>query len=549
MAAAEEGSISGDEISKVIEMAAEPSYISEIARKLLKVDEGWPEVEKEVNAVGRVTAIVAFLEENEPEVLDIIEPFEGYERTGGQVRSSRKPSVLSDSPTDTWNTYTVVHAPALSEDEVREGFRPVVDTERELTQKLETIRRLSGVGNEVSREAELILQDVMERQFRYYETVETSDYNDPGIDLYVEDEGQREYGLSIEISVRWVNPIGSPYIESKRNKAFDRDSDLLIIAPRFSQSALDRYEDPEDPDWHASPLSEMVHLHTVPSENGQVYYPFVKSPEVVTSERREGSGNPVLVPDSERLRGRLRDTGHVGDEYPVVEGDREAFQAALESVERDYVVVPESQYRNMIREAVEPLLWQFLRPYLIEQFLIDTYWDKGLTQSEIGRLVDRSGSTISRWMRRQSVLRRGTGAPELSNEVVEIWKRMYRGEEPFPEQFSGYRIQAEYNRHPLWTLDDWREWFRSTSENERREVMRLQDPSRENLDYTVMVGPNDRLLPSYTFILQTLRDEGVEIREPDLAPRVPYAAYPSRKALEMMLNRNQNTIVDVSDNE
>jgi hypothetical protein len=124
---------------------------------------------------------------------------------------------------------------------------------------------------------------------------------------------------------------------------------------------------------------------------------------------------------------------------------------------------------------------------------------------------------------------------------------MYEGEDPFQEEFSGYRIQAEYNRHPTWDLEDWEEWYQETGPGQRQEIMSTQDSYRENLDYTVMLGVSDRLLPSYTFILSTLDDIGVDIRKPDEAPRVPYSAYPSREALEYQINRNEDTIVDTSE--
>jgi len=586
----------------VFQLSYEPSYISEIARKLQvgnfplgydidtsgddtvvlgdgsepesadELTRRWSNINEET-AVERVAGIVNIVQNQGGS------PFEevnvGYDV---ESDSSRGESQDVGSPhqqfsgrgletTKEWRDYKIVENTSDAADSIGDvfentGLDDMADRIRELVavepwvaesdvvtaeDKISTIEQLSRSGNDISRDAEVILQDALSRQFKFYDVVRFSDYNSPGVDFYVEDERNREWGLTVEISVRWVNPIGEPYVETKKEDALDRDSDLLIIAPRFRDSLLEKYEDASDPDWNADPLSQMVHLHRVPSSSPEIYRPFAKKPDEV--EELDGTGNPIIVPDSEEARELLQRQGAVGDDYPVVERDYSVFVDLLDGVNRDYVRIPESQYRNSIREAIEPLLWEFLRPYKIEQFIVDTYWERGLTQSEVGRLVDRSGSTIGRWMREWGVIRRGTGAPELSQGVIDIWKKMYRGDDPFPEQFSGYRILAEYNRHPLWDLQDWREWYQGSSEEERKETVAKQGSFRDNLDYTLMFGPNDRLQPSYTFILNTLRDNGVEIREPDEAPRVPYSAYPSNGALEFMLNKNQNTIVDTGDEE
>ncbi len=533
--------IAQEDVARVVELAAEPSYISEIARKLIKHDPAWDIAE--ITAVEKVSSIVSMLDDRGD--INIYEV--GY-GTGdmGQSQSSPKRTLSEDEGewNNQWNAYTLVYS--FEEPDVREEYEDIVDTSVDPIDKIQAIEELSSSGNDVSKEAEEIMQDVMKRQFRDYDTVETPDYNDPDVDFYVQDELEREWGLAIEVSVRYVNPIDQPYLDAKQEKAYERDADLLILAPRFTDGLLNQYEDPEDPGWNADPLSDMVHLHRVPPKEPTTYYPFAKKPDEI--DKRDENGNPVIVPDGERTQQRLSEVGNVGDAYPVVTGDYSEFISTLDAVGRDKTVLTESQYRNALREAIEPLLWEFLRPYKIEQFLVQTYWDLGMSQSEVGSLVDRSGSTIGRWMREWGIMRRGTGAPELSDETVEIWKRMYRGEDPFQEQFSGYRILAEYNRHPLWSLKDWENWHEDTTEEERKKVMAKQDSEKDNMGYTLMFNPSDRLQPSYSFILRTLKEEGVEIREPDEAPRVPYSAYPSGKALEYMLNKNHETIVDV-DNE
>jgi len=580
----------------LLDFALEPSYISELARKMMDAkvplglsiagpnntvlidEDGNPinsedDIERTCADIGENTAVrlvasmVNILEDSKTVEIETDEV--GYDKEGGSVegesQSIGSPHMAFSGSgleeTKEWRGYKVVHNVKRDPSTAGEHFSDrgldsiasrvgsYVDPSVGFDDKVQLVRAISSLGNDVSRYAELIVQDVMERQFRHYKRLVSSDYNDPGVDFYVEDSDRREYGLAVEVSVRWVNPIGTPYIEEKENKAIEYDGDLLIVAPRFAEKSLEQYESLEDPQWHDEPVSEIVHLHKVPSDTEEVYRPFAKSAEELVEDDDKRGGNPVIIPDSKKLRDWLSSNGHVGDGYPVVERDMAGFIDKLGVVKRNFNVVTESEYRHMVREAMEPLLWEFLRPYKIEQFLIDTYWDKDLSQSDIGSLIGYGSGTVGEWMRDWGVMRRGTGAPELTNDTKEIWKRMYMGEDPFKEQHSGYRIQAEYNRHPMWDLDDWRDWYNRTTEDERKELVSSTGSYRRGIDYTAMLGPKDRLLPSYTFILTTLKDIGVETRPPDEAPRVPYNAYPSKDALEYMLNRNQDTIVEVSEDK
>lgn len=581
---AEESILSQLDMAMIADLFGEASYISEVARKLRSLNlpmgytvEELSEVETiastwgsitHLNAVQRVMLAVYILTDEENERFDVFR--QGYDvdeissRGGSQRVGSVHLTFSEDGFIDQkeWKDYAIIHntkASDLGSELDRAGWHPIgsrirdnVDLDIGIDEKIDIVKRLSRKGNDVSKDAELILQDVLKRQFRYYEEVGFSDYNDPGPDFWVRDNDRRDYGIVCEISVRHVNPIGTPYISSKINQLLDMEEsddfgdqpfDLVIMAPRFTKDALREYEDPDDPDFHSDPLSQMVHLHRVPMEDVSFYRPYLY---LDNQENGGDSGNPVIVPDNKSVRDRIGSLGHVGEGYPVVSDDMLEFINDLEGVFRDFQVIPESYYRNMIRESVEPLLWEFMRPYKIEQFLIDTYWDKGLTQSEIGRLVDRSGSTIGDWMARDKwdIITRGTGAPALSDEVEEIWRRMYLGLDPFPREYSGYRIQAEYNRHPQWNLNDWDEWFTLTTEDERLELMSIQDEHRSNIDYMILTGVTDRIQPSYTFILRTLKDMGVEVRDPDSAPRVPYNAYSDRKTIEWMINKSTGTFVE-----
>lgn len=558
MSVSSEDAFSQDHITMVLEMAREPSYVSEIARKLGEYADNWGLTG--TASVERVAIIISMIEERDTvTVFDV-----GYgSDESGQAEASPIESLTGQGDEEgyRWNSYTLVHY--TNDIEIRESFQDVVDPSISPEEKAEMIEMLSGEGNKASRLAEEIMQDVMERQFRNYDITEKPDYNDPGVDFYVEDEFGREWGLAIEISTRWVNPIGRTYMEEKLDKAMERDADLLIVAPRFTKELIREYEYTEEGRANEDPIDQLVHLHTVPTMVPNVYQPFAMSPDEIND--REPGGNPVVVSDFDDVRDRLETEGRVGGDYPVVEDTFKGFVEHLDDVHRDFTVITESMYRNEIREAVEPLLWEFIRPYQVEQFLQDTYWEKLLDQAEIAEMVDRGAGAISTAMQEWDVPRRRLPADTISDETVEIWARMYEGKEPFvddegnPVEHSGYRVLAEYNRHPLWDLNDWEQWYSETTDSERQEVLATQSSYRDNLTYTLMFNPRDRLLPSYDLILSAIRDiDGgaedpvdfeVNIRAPDEGPRAPYNAYPSKKALEYMINKDETTIVEVREDE
>ena len=332
-------------------------------------------------------------------------------------------------------------------------------------------------------------------------------------------------------------------MQSKTDDAFDRDYDLVILAPMFTSGVMERRERIGDEDWHVDPEGEMVHVHRVPHESPEVYRPFVSSPIPDDDELTEGF--PVIISDSERVKrsvgSRLGDTVS----YPVVSSDRDNITDNLRYVEREYRTIAESGYRTQLREAIEPLLYEFSRPYTIEQWLIDTYWDKGLNSNEIGRLVDVSGRTIRRWMddRRWDIVTRGTNTP-LSEGVLDIWKAMYRGEDPFPREMTGYEIRTLYNRFPQYELSDWREWYNLT-EQERSRRLSQRSSAGDRVTYSIATTEGDRLFPSYSFIINKLRSEGIDIREGFFGETG--TVMPTGSALEYMLNTGITTLSDTGD--
>lgn len=581
----EESALGQHDVAMIRDFAREPSYISEIARKLIDANlpfgynygelEGRERIvntwgDMTVNGAVRFVGPVLWFASEDKTAGNIDRIEKGYDVDSGagpgqsQAIGSPHEQIPTGDDVDEkrWNDYVVYHntEPMNSEvgvklvdegwSELASRIRDRIDPSVSVSDKLNMIDTVSRGGNDQSKLAERVAQSVLQRQFRYYDNVEFSDYNDPGVDFYVQDERDRQYGLSVEVSTRWVNPVDQKYFDAKKKKANDRDSDLVILAPKFTQSLLEEYENPDDEWWHRDPFRETVHLHRLPVEGPTTYRPFAKRPDRVAEF--EPSGNPVIVPDDLRVQDKLSGQGHVAPDYPVASSDVPTYRQTLDDLLRDHTAIPESVYRSQMREQLEPLFPNFIAPYKIEQFLIDTYWDKGLSQSEIGALVDRTSGTIGEWMStaKWDIITRGSGAPELTEDTIEIWSRMYNGEEPFvesdgtPIEHSGYRIQAEYNRHPFWTLDDWAEYYGETTERERLEASVQQDDYREKISYTILLGPEDRIQPSYSFIIATLKRNGVEVRPPDEAPRGSYQSYANRSTMEYMINRDAGTVVE-----
>lgn len=597
MSSERDDTIGGLDFRLVADVAQEPSYVSEIGRKLREAD---MPLGYRLDTDGQTTVVLDSGEEPDSES-DLVRSWGnlsaetaarkaagivnlameaddnefGSEKVGaGQEIGSPKYSWAGDGLEEVqqWQDYKLVRNTDRSArtvgnvfentglDGLAERLRDVVNVEPwvpdgefiDVADKREIIQVLSEQGNEVSRNVELIAQDVFDRQFRYMDTAVATGYSDPRPDYEVYDGGQMDYRLMIEVTTRWVNPVDKPYMESKKNDAFEEDADLLVMGPKFRNDMVDKYGVVGDEDSMVAAETDLVNLVRVPPREGKFFDPFLLSVSDIPESPGGGTGNPIIVPDRSETRQRLDTFGRVGSRYPVVDGEFDRMQEFLEYVQRDYNVVSESQYRNMVREALEPVFYNFTRPYRIEQFLIDTYWEGGMLQREIAEDIGVSTSTIQTWMDSEhwNIITRGfagvtgvgdegeTTRPLLSDETGEIWERMYRGTEPFDREHTGYEIQTKYNRHPVFDLDDWRRW-EALSDEERAEITASQDPDREGLSYTIMLGPEDRLMPSYSYIISVLRDRGIEIREGFFGESG--VVYPTRKALEYMVNTNIDT--------
>lgn len=323
-----------DDVAKVAEMASEPSYISEIARKLQQVDPRFQtfKLQTVINIVARS---VQALEETHHNVEITHVKYSNY---GGQAEASPIYSLQDDGVgvSDEWYPYTLVH---VKNQPVRDEYRDVIDKSITIDEKTEMIDTLSGDGNEVSQEAELIMQDMVNsRVFRDIEYYETPSYNDGGVDLYIENFRSNitgnlktyEKGVIIEISVRWVNPIGIPYMDEKTDKRKDYEEDrdvpvdLIVLAPNFTGSVENTYSD-----------SGIERIGRVP-ENP--------------------TGNPILLEDTEDTIELAKNLPFTGNKYPVVKSSRQNMLDALASVGRDYDEIYELEYRRELLAQIGRLI-------------------------------------------------------------------------------------------------------------------------------------------------------------------------------------------------
>lgn len=278
----------------VIEMAVEPSYISEIARKLRAADGRWNGMSHKT-AVGKVSRVVRALEENKRVASDYID----YSSTKGQRFGSLKQTMAGVQAE--WEGYKIVHSFDTDIDVVREGFKDYVDTEINTQDKVNIIKDISGYGKKVSEMSEGLLEDVA-KDFYGEENVVSSSYTDPSIDTFVEME---DGSVAYEISTRSVNPIGVGYANQKLQTAIDKGEeigstfDVVLMAPEFTGTVEHRYGD-----------SDIIHIYELPIGN---------------------SGTPVIDFDSI---------------------DVEDFQRLLEKVYRDYTYISLQSYRGQIERAV-----------------------------------------------------------------------------------------------------------------------------------------------------------------------------------------------------
>lgn len=328
--------IDNRDVEKVAEVAVEPAWISEIARKLQRYDEDWRGLSFPF-AVRKAALAAHKLVEDNSNVEAVSVPVEG-ERVGSPHLSLGGESAMGVSEVREWNSYTIIHNTGMLSRMVRAGLRGAIDPNVSVEDKVNIAKTVSGRGDEQARNAELILHDHIDTLVRDPEDIRRSEYTDPGPDLYVESFNPTEVtgvsrvpmGLIIEVSVRWVNPLGSPYINSKRDQRSDMESgsdfpvDLLIMAPDIRANALERYAE-----------SSMVDLQTLPLEP---------------------SGNPIIVPDDADVQGMAEGTDIVGENYPVVETEYDEMTQMLDMVEREFHTIEELEYRRQISTLINSFI-------------------------------------------------------------------------------------------------------------------------------------------------------------------------------------------------
>lgn len=323
-----------DDVARVAEMAAEASYISEIARKLVAVEWTWEDYSHTyaVQLVGKCAKVLA-----EDGRVEVVRP--DYSSFGGQKEGSPTPQFSQSGPevTDEWREYTIIYNADIEYSSVRRMYREYVDPDVGIDEKIEVADFLSRSGNVISKEAEEILYDTLRNHLSRYGEFEVSDYNQPTPDVYLQDfaldTGEEfEDGLVVEISTRWVNPIDSDYIGHKVNHALDYEQeygeavDVVIMAPRFTQQAVQQFFG-----------SDLVNLRKLP---------------------RDADGYPVITDDPLNEQIDAMQSGEVGSQYPVVDSGREQLLDDMETVYRDYYAIGELTYRRQILGILRRLLGQ-----------------------------------------------------------------------------------------------------------------------------------------------------------------------------------------------
>lgn len=321
-------------VSQVVELAVEPSYVSEIVRKLRQVDSSWAMLQHEA-AVVKVSRIVRTLENDGR--MESVQP--NYDGFGGQEEASAhyRPQQTGVAESRRWRQYRIVRSTETDYESARDEFKDFVDPDVTMEDKIELADFISRMGNRVSVDMEIIAADQLSAMVREPDTFEVSEYSDPGIDIYIEggrfvflDTGVLDQGIAVEVSTRFVNPIGGPYINSKINKLIDKESetgvpvDLVVMAPRIRDAILEKYEE-----------DDFIHL--------------IEFPEDI-------EGNPVIIPDDPDTRRGVKGSEVVGEDYPAVDDERDTFTTDLEEVFRDFEVYEEMELRRAFVEAVGEVL-------------------------------------------------------------------------------------------------------------------------------------------------------------------------------------------------
>lgn len=356
------------DVSLVSDLTIEPRYISEIARTLRELNlprgmnrdqleglEFFPETWGQIshnNALTRVMIALDNLTSDSPDEYDVyhydydVEDrfVPGSSQRVGSMHLERSEEGLSE--TKKWRSYSVIHnvsdrledAGSLLDEtgwnelanKLRREINPIVTVE----DKLNRIRTVSRTGNEQSRLIENLMQgqlgNIVTRSGEPVGEMGLTGYSDPSVDFYAIDfttpDGTKfDNGLIVEITSRWVNPIGDPYISSKSNSSIELEKehgvtfDVIVIAPKFADGMKERYE-----------TSDIIYLKEFPTREG----------------------NPVVIQDSPQVRGGLSQSPRVGDDYPVVDRDFNRYIETLNMLNREYTVLPEWDYRQTIEEMV-----------------------------------------------------------------------------------------------------------------------------------------------------------------------------------------------------
>jgi len=327
-------------VMEVAEAAVEPSYYSEISRKLIEAGIWNTGV---YNGTRRVSIAVDLFIRNHDEDDFRFERIQAGQREGSPhyKLGSGEDNFDGVSPSDEWRPYNLFWNKSTEyEDITQEEIQDFVDPSVTFEEKRERIHTISSMGKMNSENAELILQDQIRPAFMSHtprptilEKIDTG-FNDPGVDSLVKAQSPElpKSSFAFEISVRWDNPIGVPYLESKRKQALNMEAEVGTTVDTVMMA----------PDFAGDFESEFVHQYILPTP--------------LEPALGKVLGTPIIVADPPETVELAEGSAVVGENYPIVTRDFEEFREFLTSVGRSFRIVEELEYRAMIATNITDLL-------------------------------------------------------------------------------------------------------------------------------------------------------------------------------------------------
>lgn len=325
--------LDNDLVADVAEAAVEPGWLSEIARRLRSNVDPWQDMA--FPAAVRTVSLAAqkLLDDNSNVEARIVDPPDS-DRGSPHISFGNEQTPTGVKETRSWNPYKIINNTGMRARMVSPEIRAVIDPTVTLEEKAEVAMMVSDRGGDQARIVEDILDDHIDTLVSDATVLDRTPFRSSGVDLFVADFNPTEVtgvtdfdmGIGLEISARWVNPIGKPYVDAKFDRQaeleaeYDVPVDILIAAPNIRSSVRSRYED-----------ETMLDLVNLPLQS---------------------AGFPIVIPDDADTQDQVEGTALVGDDYPVVEQGFEEMEEALGDVFRDFDVVRELDYRRQLSTVV-----------------------------------------------------------------------------------------------------------------------------------------------------------------------------------------------------